>query len=137
MAAMIRVFNSLWPLGLLLVSAGAVAASSGPSILAGAKPGLWEISGGPTGRTGQRVCLADVTRIAQLQHRVQRCDQHVVRNSAGLAEVHYSCAGGNFGQSKISLITPRSFRVETQGIADNAPFHYVVQARRLGECGGH
>jgi len=32
------------------------------------------------------------------------------------------------------LITPRSIRIETQGISDNLPFNYVIQARRVGDC---
>ena len=37
-------------------------------------------------------------------------------------------------QSKIDVLTPRSIRIETQGIADDLPFNYVIQARRVGEC---
>ena len=44
--------------------------------------------------------------------------------------IDYTCAGGGFGQSKITVLTPRSVRIETQGIADHAPFNYVVQAQR-------
>ena len=50
------------------------------------------------------------------------------------AEIHYTCQSGAFGQSNVELLTPRSLRIETQGISDNAPFHYVLQARRLGNC---
>jgi len=48
--------------------------------------------------------------------------------------VHYTCARGGFGRSKIDVLTPRSIRIETQGIADDLPFNYVIQARRVGEC---
>jgi hypothetical protein len=32
------------------------------------------------------------------------------------------------------LITPRSIRIETQGISGDLPFNYVLQARRVGDC---
>jgi len=31
-------------------------------------------------------------------------------------------------------VTPRSLRLDTQGISDGLPFHYVAQARRVGDC---
>ena len=32
------------------------------------------------------------------------------------------------------MLTPRSLRIETQGISDSLPFNYVLQARRVGDC---
>jgi hypothetical protein len=34
----------------------------------------------------------------------------------------------------MDVITPRSLRISTQGISDNLPFNYLLQARRVGEC---
>ena len=51
------------------------------------------------------------------------------------ATIEYHCAGADFGRSEIDVITPRSLRIETQGISDGLPFNYVLQARRVGECG--
>ena len=48
--------------------------------------------------------------------------------------IQYSCPGGGFGRSTLTMITPRSLRIETQGISDNLPFNYVLQARRVGDC---
>ena len=62
------------------------------------------------------------------------CTRVVIRDQRTSAEVHYTCAGGGFGQTTIGMLTPRSLRIETQGISDNAPFHYVLQARRVGNC---
>jgi hypothetical protein len=58
----------------------------------------------------------------------------VIRDQPTVSEVHYTCSGGGFGQTTIGLLTPRSLRIETQGISKNAPFHYVLQARRMGDC---
>jgi hypothetical protein len=32
------------------------------------------------------------------------------------------------------VLTPRTLRVATQGIAAGAPFNYVLHARRTGNC---
>ena len=58
----------------------------------------------------------------------------MIRDSGTEAEIHYTCADGGFGQSKMTLITPRSLTIDTQGISGNLPFHYMLHARRVGDC---
>ncbi len=58
----------------------------------------------------------------------------VTSDSPSSTVVDYSCGGAGFGHTKIDLITPRSLRIETQGVSDNLPFSYVLQARRVGDC---
>jgi len=60
----------------------------------------------------------------------------VISDKPSETVVHYTCPGGGFGQTKMTVLTPRSMRVETQGISDNAPFNYVLQVRRVGDCPG-
>lgn len=115
--------------GLLLVAAAA------PSMLATAEPGQWQVE--RSGGQPQALCVASIAALAQLEHRGLACTRVVVRESTTAATIHYTCAGGGFGESTISLITPRSLRIETQGISGGAPFNYVVQARRTGNCSRH
>ena len=120
------------------VAAGALmlltlAAAIHPAVLTQAGPGLWEIAGGPDGGK-PKICVANPMVLAQLQHRSGNCRRDVVRDGPRSAEISYSCAGGGFGTTTIQQITPRALRIETQGISDNAPFHYVIQARKLGNC---
>jgi len=114
---------------------GALGAAASPSILAGVEPGLWEISrpGSPT----KKICVADASDLAQIEHRASKCTREVLRESGSTATVNYSCSGGGFGHTSMTVITPRSLRVETQGIADNAPFKYKFQARLIGNCPAH
>ena len=58
----------------------------------------------------------------------------MISDSESQTVIEYSCGGGGFGRSKVDVITPRSLRIETQGISDNLPFGYVLQARRVGDC---
>ena len=105
-----------------------------PLALSVTEGGLWEVSGIRGLRTPRRVCVRHTAQLAQFEHLRAPCTRVVIRDLPTVTEIHYTCPGGGFGQSKISLVTPRSLRIETQGISDNAPFHYVLQARRLGNC---
>ena len=40
--------------------------------------------------------------------------------------INYTCADGGFGRSEMTLLTPRSLRVDTQGISGGLPFDYVA-----------
>jgi hypothetical protein len=82
------------------------------------------------------VCLADPIALAQYEHRAASCTRVVISDKPSETVVHYTCPGGGFGQTKMTVLTPRSMRVETQGISDNAPFNYVLQVRRVGDCPG-
>jgi hypothetical protein len=112
----------------------ALAAAARPAVLTQARAGLWEISGVPGATAPQRLCIADPLLLAQFEHRAASCTRVVIRDQPSFAEVHYTCSGGGFGRTTVGLITPRSLRIETQGISGNAPFSYVLQARRVGDC---
>lgn len=120
----------------LAVAAGVLpllVAADRPQMLQRTEGGLWEVQ--VTGETKrQRVCVADTAVLAQFEHRGKACTRVVIRDTAALTEIHYTCAGGGFGRTTMTLITPRSLRLETQGISNQAPFYYVFQARRVGGC---
>ena len=109
-------------------------AATRPTALAEASPGLWEISGLPNARAAVRQCVSDTTLLARVEHREASCTQVVIRDQPSSAEIHYTCANGGFGRTKMTVLTPRSLRIETQGISANSPFNYVIQARRIGSC---
>jgi hypothetical protein len=110
------------------------AAAQRPASLAAVEGGQWEIDRlGPGERP--KLCISDPMVFASFEHRGKTCTRVVISDGPGGAVIHYTCAGGGFGQSTVKALTPRSLRVETQGIADNAPFQYVFQARRIGPCG--
>ena len=114
---------------------GLVAAAAPPSALGQTEGGLWEIA--RSGTQPVRQCVANPLALAQFEHRGSTCKRDVIRDAGSAATIHYTCTGGGFGHSTITVLTPRSLRVETQGIAANAPFKYTFQARRVGNCPGH
>lgn len=123
------------PFALLAVvpaAAAALAAASLPAALKGG--GMWEISRSASGADGERQCLADAALLTQWEHRRGQCTRVIVSGTSDKAQVHYTCTGGGFGTSYVSVLTPRSVRIETQGISDGLPFHYTLHARRAGDC---
>jgi hypothetical protein len=110
----------------------ALTAAVRPAVFSQTTGGLWEVSRSDGGR--RNICIPDPILLAQYEHLKGRCSRDVIRDQSGRAEISYTCTGGGFGQSKIEQLTPRSLRIETQGISGDAPFHYVLQARRLGGC---
>lgn len=116
-----------------LAAGPAMTAAQRPAALAQATGGLWEIDPlGPGPRP--RMCIADPVVLAQYEHRSAMCTRVVISDTPPSAVIHYTCPGQGFGRSKLTLITPRSIRIETQGISGDYPFNYVLQARRVGEC---
>jgi hypothetical protein len=118
----------------VLVLGAAQAPVHRPAALSVVSGGLWEISTSAAGTTATRVCVADPITLAQYEHRRAGCTRVIISDKPSETVVHYTCPGGGFGDTKMTVLTPRSLRVETQGISDNAPFNYVLQARRVGDC---
>jgi len=119
-----------------MLALAALSAAGQPSPLDATSGGLWEVTGAPN--SGPiRQCVADTRVLAQFEHRREACPRTLIRRSRDTAVFQYNCPGGGFGRSEVTVITPRSLRIETQGISGGLPFHYVIQARRTGNCAAH
>ena len=129
-----RISQTLVLAGTAALAVLVLAAAQRPAALSSVSGGLWEISTSAT--NSKRLCIADPLALAQYEHRSASCIRKVISDKPSETVVHYTCPGGGFGDTKMTVLTPRSMRVETQGISDNAPFNYVLQARRVGDCPG-
>ena len=105
--------------------------------ISAAAPGSYEISRVPAAGPPLHQCMADVLALARIEHRGQNCTHVVISNDASSTVIHYTCPNAGFGRSKLTMITPRSLRIETQGFSGGYPFNYVVHARRTGDCRLH
>jgi hypothetical protein len=127
-------------LRLTLAAAGCIlaglvlTAAQQPSALGMTSPGEWELAGVPGAKTPIRECVTDLMMLAQFEHRGHHCTSSVLSDHGNSTVVQYTCAGADFGRTRIDVLTPRSLRISTQGISDGLPFNYVLQARRLGDC---
>jgi hypothetical protein len=114
-----------------------LAAATQPKALSGVQPGLWELAGAQGAAKPGRRCVADVAALAQYEHDGKSCTRVVISNEGASTVIHYTCSEGGFGRAKMTVITPRSLRIEVQGISASLPFNYVLQARRVGNCPAH
>lgn len=119
--------------GATLAIAGLASAAS-PALFGKSQPGLWELSGIEGSKVPARLCLADLSEMARVEHRGRACKQRVLRETATSATFTYECSGSDFGRSQIDYVTSKNFKIVSQGIAGGLPFAHTVQARRLGDC---
>lgn len=119
--------------GLALVTLGAATL---PPVIADSG-GLWEVSRSATGARAEKSCVPQASVLAQWEHRRGQCTRVVISSTATEAVIHYTCPAGDFGNSRMKVITPRTLRIETQGISGGYPFNYVLHARRVGDCPTH
>jgi hypothetical protein len=126
---------------LLMVAPGAGAHQSAgagvqtnpvPAALRGVERGQWILRSADGER---KLCLTNVTALVQLAHGDQPCRQIVMDETPRSATVRYICPGHGQGRSVVSVETPRSLHLETQGVIDGAPFSEDYEARFVGTCG--
>jgi hypothetical protein len=121
-------------LGVVVAIPAAVIVAAPPVALSKVAGGMWEISGVPGASAPLRQCIADVLTLAQFEHRTRNCSRTVLSDKGESTVINYSCGPADFGQSQIDVITPRALTIRTQGISDQLPFNYVLEARRIGDC---
>jgi hypothetical protein len=129
------VMSRVAPFLLLVALAGGFAeAARAPSVLPGVEPGLWEVSRDATGRGARRGCLRDMELLATYAHAGDRCIRTTLVNTPRRLLISLECGAGEFGRSEITVTTPRSLKLETQGFRGGEPYDFSVYARRVGEC---
>jgi hypothetical protein len=122
--------------GVLAGAAIAVAATNAPPrprVLARIEPGQWVLrdsDGGPS----RSLCVADPSTLIQLAHPAGACSRVTLSDAPARGQVHYTCPGHGHGDTTIRVETPSLIHIDSQGIADNAPFNMSIEARRTGEC---
>lgn len=121
---------------LVMAGGAAMAASdSGASVaLSRIERGQYEISVVGSTATPRSVCIADPAILLQMQHPGVACARFVMADGPDGTTVSYRCASGGHGRTVVTITTPRSFDIDTQGIAGGAPFDLNYQGRRVGAC---
>ena len=126
----------------LFIFGGAAAAfaavqGNGSNLLDSLSRGMWQfraIGGGPAGTDVANLCVGDVSKLAQIQHKSFDCEQYVVRASATTVTISYSCRGKGQGLTTIRKESNKLIHIDSQGIRDNSPFSFTVEARNSGPC---
>lgn len=119
----------------LLVGTTARADAPQTSVLATIEPGQWQLTDTDSDAS-RRLCVRDPRVLLQLGHPgTTQCSRFVVSQSPRELTVHYTCPGAGHGRTTIGIVTPRSIKLETQGIAGGLPFQQNYAGRRVGACG--
>jgi len=108
--------------------------ASSSAALSRLEPGQYEIKVVSSTGPARLVCLADAATLIQLQHPGAACSRMVMADGPDSTTVNYTCASGGHGRTVVTITTPRSFDLQTQGISSGAPFDLDYQGRRVGAC---
>lgn len=119
--------------------ASAVPAKAPPiAVFSIIEPGQWELHEVGSTAPSRQLCVTNPDMLIQLRHGGTQCARYVTENTAQAVTVNYDCDAAGSGRTTITLDTPRQIRVQTQGIAQAAPFDVEYSAHRVGACvGGH
>ena len=120
---------------LLLFGAGGAPAqrNTAPNALGGLERGQWQLRDGE-GQVRQ-LCLGNPSTLIQIMHGNTQCEHFVMENTQRSATIRYTCPSHGHGRTTISVDTPRVINLETQGVANGAPFSEQFEGRRIGACG--
>ncbi|WP_306095706.1 hypothetical protein [Sphingomonas sp. DG1-23] len=118
---------------ILFGAAGAPAQRSAtPNALAGIEHGQWQLRS--VDGTMRKLCIANPAMLIQIVHGNTQCEHFVMENSQRSATIRYTCPSHGHGRTTISVDTPRVINLETQGVANGAPFSERFEGRRIGAC---
>jgi len=129
--------GAAYALCLLSGAAYADVAAAPLTALAALRPGEWQLREiGAPAATARALCVPNTNALLQLRHAGASCTRLVIKNGKDDATVQYSCPHAGWGRTSIHVETADLVRIDTQGIANNAPFEVSIEGRRLGECAG-
>jgi hypothetical protein len=111
-------------------------AESGLAALGLIEHGQWTLQERGQDGPGRSICLTDPRTLLQIRHAGAQCSRFVIENGPKASTIHYTCAGQGHGRTTVTVETPRLLTVETQGVAQGAPFAVEYEARRTGACTG-
>ena len=100
------------------------------------EPGEWQLREREGTRTlsTRNICVSDTSSLLQVRHPGVSCSRYVITNEPKNTVVHYTCPGAGHGRTNLKVETPRLIQIFSQGIADNSPFYFTMEGRRVGSC---
>lgn len=111
-----------------------IAQSPAPQMLTELERGRWQLTERGAESPPRAVCLGNTQELIQIRHPGARCRSFIVNDTAETVTVGYDCQAGGNGNTVIRRETNRLVQIETQGVANGAPFAQTFEARRIGAC---
>lgn len=106
------------------------------AMLDGLDKGLWNLRVRGSTEPDRKICLGDPRTFIQLQHTGLACERVIVSDRADEVTVQYTCRGKGYGRTHIRRESGSLIQIDSQGIADGAPYAFAAEARRIGTCRG-
>lgn len=94
--------------------------------------GEWELR--ERGSVVKRLCVGDPVQLLQPRHAGQMCRRFVLEDSPDRVSISYDCARGGQGRTALRVETARLVQIDSQGVAEGAPFAMLIEGRRVGAC---
>jgi hypothetical protein len=119
----------------MMASTGAGAAHAPPMAALGKlEMGEWELR--ERGESGEprKICVSDARQLLQIRHARNACKNFLVSEGPNAVVVTYDCAGAGGGRTDLRIETSRLVQIQSQGVANRAPFAFAMEGRRTGEC---
>ena len=119
----------------MTVAASAVqAAAPLPRLPKGLETGEWELRERGDGGAVRRLCVTNLNQLLQSRHSGNSCKSFTVSDAADRLAVTYECGAAGNGRTDLRVETSRLVQIQSQGIADGAPFAAALEGRWLGAC---
>lgn len=116
---------------MVLTGAGAAPA---PHLAKGLEAGAWELRERGADGDVQQLCLSDLRQLLQVRHGRAQCKSFTVSDTPNRLIVTYDCGSAGNGRTDLRVETPRLAQIQSQGIANGAPFAAAIEGRWVGAC---
>lgn len=112
--------------------ANAATTTTSPIALRGLETGEWELH--ERGAESRKLCVSDLRQLLQVRHGRTLCRSMTVDDGHQSTIVNYDCAAAGNGRTELRVETARLVQINSQGVANGAPFAFALEGRRVGAC---
>lgn len=119
---------------MMIAMAASAANAPPPTALRALETGEWELRERGTDGEARKLCVTDARLLLQVRHARNSCKSFVVSDTARAVTVTYDCATAGNGRTALRVETARLVQIDSQGVADGAPFAFAMEGRRIGAC---
>jgi hypothetical protein len=98
------------------------------------EPGEWQLRDREPGSKPRKLCVSDARQLLQVQHPQAACRRFVIKDAAQNVVVTYDCGAAGSGRTDLRIETSRLAQIQSQGVANAAPFSFTMEARWTGAC---
>ncbi|WP_327754970.1 hypothetical protein VVT58_10540 [Sphingobium sp. SJ10-10] len=119
----------------MMLAGGAVQASAPQSRLPkGLEAGQWELRERGADGAVRKLCISNLNQLLQSRHAGNSCKSFTVGDTVNRLVVTYECGAAGNGRTDLRIETSRLVQIQSQGIANGAPFAFALEGRWAGAC---